>query len=73
MIIYDFKCPKGHVFEAFAKISEITHICESCGSEANRIISAPRIKLEGHSGSFPSAHNKWVKMHEREGRKTTEE
>ena len=72
MILYDFKCDCGHVFEAMTRISDRTYKCERCGSEAKRMISTPRIKLEGWSGHFPTAKQKFIKMHEKESRKTTE-
>ena len=71
MILYDFKCTCGHVFEAMANIRDKAHECGRCGDQANRVISAPTIKLEGHSGDFPTAHRKWVKTHEQEAKKTT--
>jgi putative FmdB family regulatory protein len=73
LILYDFKCECGHVFEAFASIHDRTHECGRCGNEALRQISAARIKLEGWSGHFPTAKQKFIKMHEREARKTTSE
>jgi len=73
MFLYDFKCECGNVFEGFARISEKTHECGLCGSVANRMISSPRISLEGWSESFPSAGMKWTKMHQKEGRKVTED
>jgi putative FmdB family regulatory protein len=71
MILYDWECECGNAFEAFASICDRTHICERCGEKADRLISTPMIKLEGHSGDFPTAHRKWVKTHEQEAKKTT--
>ena len=73
MILYDFKCECGNVFEAFASIHDRTHDCERCGKEALRQVSAARIRLEGHTGDFPTAHAKWVRTHEQEAKKTTSE
>ena len=72
MILYDFKCQCGHVFEGLVGLSDKTHVCERCGCDADRLISTPNIRLEGHTGHFPTAHAKWVKIHEEEARKTTE-
>lgn len=72
MILYNFKCECGHSFEGLAHISDKTQKCERCGKQAVRLISTPMIKLEGYSGHFPTAKQKFIKMHEREGRKTTE-
>ena len=63
MILYDWKCECGNIFEGLAEISDKTHICERCGSEAKRLISAPNIRLEGISGHFPTAYDKWTKLH----------
>ena len=73
MILYDFQCECGSKFEALAKISDRTYKCERCGELASRLISTPRIKLEGWSGHFPTAKQKFIKMHEKESRKTTTE
>jgi len=73
MILYDFQCGCGHIFEKMVKIDDRTCKCERCGLEARRLISAPTIKLEGWSGDFPSAKMKWVKQHEEAGRKTPPE
>ena len=73
MILYDFKCKCGNAFEALTKMSDTTYKCKRCGEMAQRLISAPRIKLEGWSGHFPTAKQKFIKMHEKEGRKTTSE
>lgn len=71
MILYDFKCECGHTFEAMVGMRDRTHKCGRCGDRATRMISTPRIRLEGHTGDFPTAHAKWVKTHEQEAKKTT--
>ena len=73
MILYDFQCECGSKFEALAKMSDLTYECKRCGKMASRLISTPRIKLEGWSGHFPTAKQKFIKMHEKEARKTTSE
>jgi hypothetical protein len=42
-------------------------MCE-CGKEAKFIISAPAVQLDGSDPSFPGAHEKWVKQHEKAGK-----
>jgi len=37
-------------------------LCD-CGSVAKRVISAPKIKLEGWSGDFPSEHGRFERKH----------
>lgn len=68
--LYDFKCIHncGTVFERFAGINDKHQLCPACGTMAERMISTPKIKLEGWSGDFPSASQKWEKMHKREGK-----
>lgn len=35
--------------------------CPNCGGKASFIISAPMFKLEGISGDYPTAYDKWAK------------
>ena len=62
-VLYDFRCKKGHVFEELVTKSTHTTRC-SCGLEAERIISPIRSQLEGISGDFPDAADRWVKNRE---------
>lgn len=40
-MIYEFKCPKGHITEIMTNETEIKKTpCEICGRQANRIISS---------------------------------
>jgi predicted nucleic acid-binding Zn ribbon protein len=56
---FDFQCAKGHVTEHLVE-SDVTSLeCPHCTNEATRLISCPRIVLEGISGSFPDATRKW--------------
>lgn len=68
MILYDFKCPNGHVTERLVK-PDTPHVRCKCGEEATRTISAIAFHLEGHSGHFPRAHARWVKEREMAGKK----
>jgi hypothetical protein len=56
---FDFLCENSHKTEAFVDSEEYTVLCKECGSEAKRIVSAPMMKLEGITGSFPSAYDAW--------------
>ena len=60
--IFEFKCSQGHVHEAYTDKWE--NECPACTEVAYRIISAPRIKLDGISGHFPTASDKWARNHE---------
>ncbi len=61
--LIEFKCSNGHIHERFTNSSSSEEICPFCGSLGSRIISTPTIKLEGWSGSFPTAAQKWDKLH----------
>lgn len=43
MILYDFTCPQGHAFEAFARMSDMTTPCPTCGLLAARQIGRPAV------------------------------
>lgn len=61
----DFQCNDcGSVFEAYA--GHDTHVleCRDCHGKARRLIGTPRIKLEGVTGAFPTAHDRWAKIRE---------
>lgn len=60
--MYDFVCANRHKTERLVDYETTSLLCE-CGEETTRILSAPAIKLEGWSGDFPSAHEKFEKSH----------
>ena len=57
---FDFQCAKGHVTEKLVDDSVTVVQCPHCGNDASRLISAPRISLDGCSGDFPTAADAWV-------------
>ena len=59
--IFEFFCGNNHLTEQFIDEDARTTICRECGAEAMRQISTPRISLEGITGAFPGAADKWVK------------
>lgn len=62
--IFEFQCVDGHVSEALV-YPETTEIhCRTCGEAAHRMISPVRSKLEGITGAFPGAADRWAKVHE---------
>jgi len=69
--VFDFKCSNGHIFEDFVDGNVTTSRC-GCGANAKKIISATQCILEGASGDFPGQHMKWVREHEKAGRKNRE-
>lgn len=60
--IYEFACENGHKTERLTDYEAVSFRCE-CGAQANRTLSAPAVKLEGWSGSFPGAANKFDRIH----------
>lgn len=66
MKLYDFRCPGGHITEELTSDDTIHIRCE-CGKEATRIISKANFMLNGADNGYPTAHEKWVREHERAG------
>lgn len=56
--VFDFKCPNDHVSEHFVE-NETAVQCPECDQLALRQLAAPRAKLEGITGAFPGAADKW--------------
>jgi hypothetical protein len=59
--MFEFLCDNGHISDQLVDDSVRTTLCRECGEEAIRQISSPRIALEGITGAFPGAADKWVK------------
>ena len=59
---YDFVGESGHRIEKLTDYEAVNVQCD-CGGQAHRVISTPAIKLEGWSGSFPGAANKFDRIH----------
>lgn len=64
MMLFDFKCSKGHVTEKLVSSDTKEITCPDCGSDALRQISAVRTKLDPISGDFPGATMKWARQRE---------
>ena len=68
--IYDFRCTNGHVTEEFVKSTVTESRCKICGSTSTRMVSAPSFHLDGSDWfTSPEQHMKWVREHEKAGRK----
>lgn len=63
--LYDYKCSDGHVSEHFVEDDVREVECAECGNPASRIITPINFHLEGWSGHFPTAKDKWIRDHER--------
>lgn len=57
--LFEFLCTNKHTTERLIDDSIRAVICEDCGQNAVRIVSMPRINLEGCTGSFPGAYGTW--------------
>jgi hypothetical protein len=66
--IFEFRCAKAHLSEKLVDDETRSIDCPHCHNEASRIISSPRIRLEGITGAFPSAYDAWARKHEQAAR-----
>ena len=66
MILYDFTCSNNHTTEHFVSSDTKEVVCPECGLKPKRVISKTSFKLEGTSGDFPTAADKWARRHEKE-------
>lgn len=66
--VYDFRCDNGHITEEFVESTVTTSRC-GCGANSTRMVSAPSFHLNGADASWPGAHMKWVREHEKAGKK----
>jgi hypothetical protein len=57
--MFEFLCANSHRTEALVDPETTQLLCSKCGAEAAKIISAPSMKLEGFTGSFPTAYDSW--------------
>jgi putative FmdB family regulatory protein len=66
MRVYDIQCNScGTIDEVFvATGSSANRACPYCNTGTQlRLLSAPRFELEGITGDFPGAANKWADKH----------
>jgi len=61
--MYEFECGTCHQVTEKLTGYETAEVQCFCGEKATRKVSAPAIKLEGWSGSFPGAANKFDRIH----------
>ena len=62
--MFEFRCAAGHTTESYVDEKVNTIKCPVCQLIALRVISAPRIALEGITGDFPTAADAWARKHE---------
>ena len=61
--MFEFRCVKDHISEKFVDGEVMVVECPHCHNDASRIISSPRIRLEGITGAFPTAYDAWERKH----------
>ncbi len=60
--LFDFLCDNAHITERLVDESVRVLTCPECGKEAHRLIPSPQVKLEGITGAFPGAYDRWEKV-----------
>ena len=60
--MYEFACENGHHIEKLTDYEAVNVQCD-CGVISHRKISAPKIKLEGWSGHFPTSAHQFDRTH----------
>lgn len=60
--MFEFVCSNGHLTEKFIDDDARVISCPLCGEQSVRLISTPRINLEGFTGAFPGAADKWLRI-----------
>lgn len=60
--VFEFLCDTGHLNESFVDSEVRVHPCKKCGKDAHRIVSAGNVKLEGITGDFPGAYQRWERV-----------
>lgn len=60
--LFEFVCSNGHLTEKYIDDDIRAISCPLCGEQSARLISTPRINLEGFTGAFPGAADKWLRI-----------
>ena len=68
--IYEYKCPKGHVFEVFQKMSdEPQEVCEVCGEgPVQRVLYPVAVHFKG-SGFYSTDYGRGSRKPSKDGEK----
>ena len=66
----DFCCGDcGHRVEKLMDVGVETIECVACGGQSKQQMGMPTVRLEGISGDFPGAANKWASIREDNARR----
>ena len=60
----DFHCESCGATQERYMDSGVTCIPCACGGSMIRVIGMPNIQLEGITGAFPGAHERWARVRE---------
>ncbi len=73
MPIYEYKCPKGHVFEVFQKMTDDpVEVCEVCGEgPIQRVLYPVAVHFKG-SGFYSTDYGRGSRKTSRDGDKASE-
>jgi hypothetical protein len=63
LILNDFECRNGHEHEYFLPMGQKEVECRDCGETASLLIPKANFALEGTTGHFPTALQKWEARH----------
>ncbi len=63
-LMRDFRCDKCDLDEERFVDTTITQYPCTCGGMMTRMIGMPTVKLEGITGAFPGAHDRWARIRE---------
>jgi len=64
-VINDYHCAACDVTREYFVENCVSSVeCQSCGAMATKVLRAPRFQLDGTTGDFPTAADKWVKSRE---------
>jgi putative FmdB family regulatory protein len=68
--IYEYKCPKGHVFEVFQKMTDDPpEVCETCGEgPVQRVLYPVAVHFKG-SGFYSTDYGRGSRKPSRDGEK----
>jgi hypothetical protein len=58
----DYKCE--HCDAIYEKFTNALFLLCDCGGTMHKVMCAPTVRLEGITGSFPGAADKWAKIRE---------
>lgn len=64
-VLNDFRCDScGYTVEKLLDNTIRTIDCQDCDGIAKRVQAVPNFQLEGVSGDYPTASDKWIKNRE---------